>query len=216
MIIVTNSHPIRAIKDSWEILLEIEPRTLDESVLYEDPAIYEFLPYELPGFSLDERERLRYDFNILELFPEYDLAKIKEETKYWERELILNNRINDIVNHLKKNPESRRAMISIWNDAYRENLSMGAACIYAFYFRVGLEEDLEMHTHARANDLYNCVYVDLQFVNFIHRLIASRLGLRTGKHVHFVDALHIYKKDLDKVKKQTKFISQSEIWNKQV
>lgn len=54
MIITTNSDPIKSIKISWEMLLEIGYQAWDESVLYESPAVYEFSPYTLPGFRLDK------------------------------------------------------------------------------------------------------------------------------------------------------------------
>lgn len=212
MIITKESNPINSIKISWEELLKTTSQVADDSVLYENPAVYEFLPYELSGFELDENGRLQYTFNILELFPEYDLQKIKDETIYWENEIILTDRIDKIAEHIKNNKTSRRAIISFWDDKYKDNLSMGSPCTHNFYFRVMHRNILEMHTHARANDLYNCVYVDLQFINFIHRLVAQKLGMTTGKHIHFIDALHIYKKDMHKIKNQTNFMRTAKIW----
>ncbi len=117
------------------------------------------------------------------------------------------------MEHIKNNKTSRRAIISLWDNRFRDNLSVGSACTHNFYFRVKLKNVLEMHTHARANDLYNCVYIDLQFINFIHHLIAGKLGMVVGKHIHFIDALHIYKKDLNKIENQTNFMEESKIWN---
>ncbi|MDD5625675.1 MAG: thymidylate synthase [Patescibacteria group bacterium] len=213
MIIIKNLSLTNSIKISWNELLKTKIRVKDESILYESPAIYEFLPYKLSGFKLDKNKRLEYNFNILKLFPEYDLQRIKEEVNYWENELILTDKIDKIVKHIRNNKFSRRAIISLWNDKYRENISIGAACTHNFYFRVTQQNKLEMHTHARANDLYNCVYVDLQFINFIHRLIAKKLGMLNGEHIHFIDALHIYKKDLHKIKNQTDFMKKAKIWN---
>lgn len=213
MITIKESNPIDSIKISWKELLQTTPQVIDDSVLYESSVVYEFLPYKLSGFELDKKGRLKYTFNILELFPEYDLQKIKDETIYWENEIILTDRIDKIVEHLKNNQSSRRAIISFWDDKYKDNLSIGSPCTHNFYFRVMHQNILEMHTHARANDLYNCVYVDLQFINFIHHLVAKKLGMVPGKHVHFIDALHIYKKDLHKIRNQTDFMETAKIWN---
>lgn len=213
MITTKESNPIDSIKFSWGKLLKITPQVMDDTVLYESPAVYEFLPYKLSGFELDKNGRLQYTFNILELFPEYDLQKIKDETVYWENEIILTDKIDKIVEHIKNNRASRRAIISFWDDKYRDNLSMRSPCTHNFYFRVMRNNILEMHTHARANDLYNCVYVDLQFINFIHHLVAKKLGMISGKHIHFINALHIYKKDLHKIRKQTDFMKTARIWN---
>jgi len=200
-------------KEFLEFIIRKKSQSEDDIVLYEDSTVYEFLPYSLDGFSLDKKGILVYDFDILKLFPEFDLKKIEDETIYWEKEMILTARIDKIVEHIKNNLSSRRAIISLWSDTFRENSFLSSACIHTFYFRVKLGNELEMHTHARANDLYNCVFLDLQFINFVHRMVASKIGMKVGKHIHFVDALHIFKKDLYKIENQTNFMEKSELWH---
>lgn len=120
------------------------------------------------------------------------------ELSYWRDQVIDGMMVERFIDHLSRYPYSRRALIDLWRDSDFSRLEEGAACITQIYFRIKGGK-LEMHTHARANDVINCLLFDLQIMQYIHTSVASGLNLIVGEHIHFVDALHLYKKDKDKI-----------------
>lgn len=96
-------------------------------------------------------------------------------------------------------------MVDLWDKKFLINLDKGAACITQIYFRVK-DNKLEIHTHARANDIYECMLLDLHFMQYVHYSVAKINNLELGDHIHFIDSMQMYKKDLVDIDKQYRYM----------
>lgn len=157
-------------------------------------------------------DRLVYNFDHLSYIPSVEEAKLQEEATYWHDVLIKTGAREKITSHLKQNPYSRRALINLWDESHFNEVNKGGACITQLYFRVK-GDCLELHTHARANDIHRCMLMDLHMMSAMHIWISEDLGLRVGKYIHFIDAMHMYKKYENDITTQLDILSKSTLWN---
>lgn len=63
----------------------------------------------------------------------------------------------------------------------------------------------------RSNDLFLGIPYNVFVFNVLQQYIASRLGIKTGVQRHFTDCLHLYERDLIKVKEIIRSNSQLQI-----
>lgn len=115
----------------------------------------------------------------------------QEECIYWHKEFFESNKIPEIIEYLKENTYSKRAISMIWQDKYMD-LNGGASCISYAFFRID-NGKLNMNVHMRANDGYRCLLIDLDSLNALQKYVADKLKLEVGTFTHFVDSLHFYK-----------------------
>lgn len=201
-------------KRAYLALYHSQTPVSDPLILKEDAAVltinHENAPN--PHFKV-ENHHYTYTFNLEAYFPSVSRERIMEESQYWTKALYKTKVKQKVINHLKKNKHSRRALISLWKPSHFKNLERSGACITQLYFRVK-KGCLEFHTHARANDAHNCLLMDLHMMTTIHAWVADNLNLKVGKHIHFVDALHFYKKDKKSITKQIRLFDRLTGWKK--
>jgi thymidylate synthase len=113
---------------------------------------------------------------------------------------LFNQRGNDQVRHvidlLKKNPESRRAAIQIFDseDIAAPHKEIPCTCTLQFLVRQKL---LHMFVTMRSNDAYRGLPHDVFCFTMFQELLARDLGLELGTYKHFVSSLHLYEKDFE-------------------
>jgi len=107
------------------------------------------------------------------------------------------NQIEYVVNELTKNPNSRRASISLY-DAKENNLyERDTICTYAINFMI-LHNKLNMSVLMRSNDLWYGFCNDQYCFSLLQEMIAQKLNVEVGTYYHFANNLHIYNKFLNK------------------
>ena len=166
----------------------------DDELLYEQPACVEVKEFsDESSVSLDLiNQTLVYDYNWRLLFEQVKPELITEEIRYWNNELFGDDkRFDTIVDYLRNNLESKRAIVQFWKDEYR-NLNGPAACLAAVFFRVDGDK-LHIHTHARASNASFLFFMDMQVMRAFQIAVADQIGKRTGDFVFFTDSLHAYK-----------------------
>lgn len=103
------------------------------------------------------------------------------------------DQIIKVAEMLRKDPETRRAVIAMWDPGY--DLEPGYhdyPCNTHIYFRA-IKGRLDMTVCNRSNDFFwgmmgaNCVHMTI-----LQEIIAGHAGLRTGRYHVFTNNLHVY------------------------
>lgn len=110
------------------------------------------------------------------------------------------NQIIKMVELLKKDPYSRRAVMNI--NVPRKNVieTNDEQCTIALQVLLR-DGKLNMTGIMRSNDLWTGTPYDLFYFTEIQKYIASKLEVEVGTYTHFVSSLHIYDRNIDDVKK---------------
>jgi thymidylate synthase len=179
----------------------------DEELLRERPACVEILEFmDESTVSLDVKKRtLIYEYDWKETFRHIDEALILEEIRYWNSEFFgEDKRFDEIVNYLRYNTLSKRAIVQFWKDEYKD-LSGPAACLAAVFFRVDGDK-LHIHTHARASNASFLFFMDLQVMRAFQNAVAHQIGKEAGDFVFFSDSLHLYRSEEESIQELAKRI----------
>ncbi len=107
----------------------------------------------------------------------------------------ITDQLDAIVNHLKADPTSRRAVLQMWNvedDLLKIDESRDVCCNLSVMFSIR-EGHLDMTVTNRSNDMI----WGLLGANYVHftvllEYLAARLGAEVGRYHHFSNNLHVY------------------------
>lgn len=118
------------------------------------------------------------------------------------------NQIQQAVDLLKKNPDSRRIVVSAWNVADLQGLIKGKktappAChsFFQFYVQKGR---LSCHLYMRSNDVFLGAPFNIAQYALLTLMMAQVTGLKPGEFIHTNGDVHIYKNHIKQVKEQLK------------
>ena len=123
----------------------------------------------------------------------------------WERMADVNGEVNsnygyqwkrcdqldNVVNLLRDNPETRQAAISIYDGKEIHKYDNDTPCTYAVQFTI-VQGKLYMSVYMRSNDLwYGFCNDQCQFAS-LQEMVADRLNLPVGTYYHHAHNLHLY------------------------
>lgn len=113
------------------------------------------------------------------------------------------DQITDVIAQIKKNPNSRRLIVSAWNAADIEDMAKAGLppCHTMFQFYV-LDGKLSCQLYQRSADTFLGVPFNIASYALLTHMIAQVCGLQVGDFVHTFGDVHIYKNHLDQVKEQ--------------
>ena len=106
-----------------------------------------------------------------------------------------NNQYDKVVDILKKDPESRRASLSIYNADNINQYEKDTPCTYAINFTI-LNNKLNMTVMMRSNDLWFGFCNDQYCFSKLQEKMSKDLDVEVGTYFHFVNNLHIYNRHL--------------------
>ncbi len=110
------------------------------------------------------------------------------------------NQIEKIIELLKKDPNSRRAVlnINVPNEHVIETHDEMCTICLNYQIRNG-----KLHSTCvmRSNDFNFGLRNDLAYFLYLQKYIADRLGLSYGTYTHYVFSMHMYSRDFDFAKK---------------
>ena len=109
----------------------------------------------------------------------------------WER----NHQLDKVVAMLKSDPETRQAVISIYDGKEISTYRKDTPCTYAVQFTV-LDNKLYMAVLMRSNDLWFGFCNDQYCFASLQELVAERLSIELGTYYHFAHNLHLYNNKL--------------------
>jgi thymidylate synthase len=105
--------------------------------------------------------------------------------------------VTQIIELLKENPDSRQAILSIWDrniDIYRVNGKARVPC--SVYYQFLLRGDrLNIIYNQRSADVYTHIGNDIWLAFMLMKHVAECVGVGTGFLYHNIGSLHSYRKD---------------------
>ena len=110
------------------------------------------------------------------------------------------NQIDEVIEQIKTNPDSRRLIVSAWNVGELNQMAL-APChaFFQFYVRDG---ELSCQLYQRSADLFLGVPFNIASYAVLTLMVAQVTGLKPGEFVHTFGDLHLYSNHLKQAKEQ--------------
>jgi len=104
------------------------------------------------------------------------------------------NQIDIITSKLQSNPDTRKAVLQIFDsaDILESHKDVPCTCTMQFVIRCG---KLKMAVHMRSNDAYIGLPHDIFSFTMLQEILARELGVEVGTYHHLVGSMHLYDRD---------------------
>ena len=114
------------------------------------------------------------------------------------------NQIEDVIQSIKKNPSSRRHVVSAWNVDFlpdesispQDNVRNGkmalAPCHVLFQFYVSQKKELSCHLYMRSSDFFLGTPFNIASYSLLTHMIAQQCDLEVGDFIFSTGDTHIY------------------------
>jgi thymidylate synthase len=110
------------------------------------------------------------------------------------------DQVSELIEQIKKNPDSRRLIISAWNVADLPKMAlMPCHTLFQFYVADG---KLSCQLYQRSADVFLGVPFNIASYALLTMMIAQVCDLQPGEFVHTFGDVHIYNNHLEQVKLQ--------------
>ncbi len=110
------------------------------------------------------------------------------------------DQITQVIEQIKKNPDSRRLIVSAWNVAEIENMALPPChAFFQFYIANG---KLSCQLYQRSADIFLGVPFNIASYALLTMMVAQVCGLEYGEFVHTLGDAHLYSNHLDQTKLQ--------------
>lgn len=119
---------------------------------------------------------------------------------YRLRNHFATDQIEKAIEQLKRNPQSRRVVLTMWSIEDLIKDSKDIPCNTTIYLKIR-DNKLDITITNRSNDLYLGVPYNVFVFYLLQSYIAKELNLELGIQTHFTDSLHLYEKNFVDVKK---------------
>ncbi len=110
------------------------------------------------------------------------------------------DQISEVIAQIKKNPDSRRLIVSAWNVGELEQMAL-APCHTFFQFYVA-EGKLSCQLYQRSADIFLGVPFNIASYALLTLMIAHVCGLKPGDFVHTFGDAHLYLNHLEQTELQ--------------
>ena len=110
------------------------------------------------------------------------------------------DQLDDLINQIKTNPNSRRLIISAWNPSEIKDMALPPChCFMQFYVNDG---KLSCQLYQRSADVFLGVPFNIASYALFTMMIAQVCNLECGTFVHTIGDAHIYSNHLEQIHKQ--------------
>jgi thymidylate synthase len=110
------------------------------------------------------------------------------------------DQIADTVERIKKNPDSRRLLVTAWNPADVDKMALPPChCLFQFYV---LNGKLSCQLYQRSADIFLGVPFNIASYALLTHMMAHVTGLKVGDLVHTLGDAHIYLNHLEQINEQ--------------
>ena len=110
------------------------------------------------------------------------------------------DQISQVIDMLKKNPDSRRIIVSAWNVADLDKMAlMPCHAFFQFYVANG---KLSCQLYQRSADMFLGVPFNIASYALLTLMVAQVCGLQPGDFVHTFGDTHVYNNHMAQVKEQ--------------
>lgn len=110
------------------------------------------------------------------------------------------DQISNVIESIKKNPDSRRHIVSAWNVGDLDKMNL-PPCHILFQFYVA-NGKLSCQLYQRSADIFLGVPFNIASYSLLLMMIAQVTGLKPGEFVHTLGDSHIYLNHVEQVKTQ--------------
>jgi thymidylate synthase len=134
----------------------------------------------------------------------FDLGKLSDEVSGTSKRIPKSghgiDQIANVITEIRKNPNSRRLIVSAWNVADIECMALAPChCLFQFYVSDG---ELSCQLYQRSADLFLGVPFNIASYALLTLMIAQVCGLKPGDFVHTFGDLHLYANHVEQAKLQ--------------
>lgn len=105
------------------------------------------------------------------------------------------DQLSQVVAEIKRNPDSRRLLVSAWNVGELERMAL-APCHVLFQFYVA-EGKLSCHLYQRSADIFLGLPFNIASYALLTMMVAQVCGLQPGELVHSIGDAHLYLNHLE-------------------
>tara|TARA_Y100000996_G_C22543331_1_gene650806 strand:+ start:1420 stop:2235 length:816 start_codon:yes stop_codon:yes gene_type:complete len=112
------------------------------------------------------------------------------------------NQIQEVIDLIKKNPNSRRMVVTAWNPSVLDDIAL-PSCHAFFIFNVS-NGKLNCHLTQRSGDIALGIPFNLACYATLTQMIAQETNLDLGEFSHYINDAHIYVNHIDGLKEQIK------------
>jgi thymidylate synthase len=110
------------------------------------------------------------------------------------------DQIADVIEQIRKNPDSRRLIVNAWNVAEIEHMAL-PPCHTLFQFYVA-DGRLSCQLYQRSADIFLGVPFNIASYALLTHMIAQVTGLGVGDFVHTLGDAHLYLNHVEQARKQ--------------
>lgn len=136
------------------------------------------------------KELQQYKMEVLDGILDFEIEAGKWDYTYHSR---IANQYDFIISELKRNPNSRRAVISIRDNEY-DSKSQNPACLQHIQYFIR-DNKLYCKVLFRSNDAVEATFFNMFALICLQEKIANELGIEVGCYTHRANSFHVYKKD---------------------
>ena len=110
------------------------------------------------------------------------------------------DQIQNVINQIKNNPDSRRMIVSAWNVAEIDTMHLPPChCLFQFYVANG---KLSLQLYQRSADTFLGVPFNIASYALLLLMMAQVCNLEPGEFIHTTGDTHIYLNHIEQVKEQ--------------
>src|ERR1043166_8494577 len=110
------------------------------------------------------------------------------------------DQIGQVVESIRKNPDSRRLIVTAWNPAEVEKMALPPChCLFQFYVADGR---LSCQLYQRSADVFLGVPFNIASYALLTLMVAQVTGLKPGEFVHTFGDVHLYLNHLEQAQLQ--------------
>lgn len=110
------------------------------------------------------------------------------------------DQIRQVIDTIKRNPDSRRMIVSAWNVAEVDDMAL-PPCHVLFQFYVA-EGRLSCQLYQRSADTFLGVPFNIASYALLTMMMAQECGLRPGEFIHTLGDTHLYLNHMQQVEEQ--------------
>lgn len=110
------------------------------------------------------------------------------------------DQIADVQAEIRRNPDSRRLIVSAWNPAELPNMALAPChCLFQFYVADG---KLSCQLYQRSADFFLGVPFNIASYALLTHMMAQATGLKAGDFVHTFGDVHLYSNHIRQAEEQ--------------
>jgi thymidylate synthase len=112
------------------------------------------------------------------------------------------DQLANVVALIRRNPDSRRLIVTAWNPADVERMALPPChCLFQFHVAAGR---LSCQLYQRSADVFLGVPFNIASYALLTHMVAHVAGLNAGEFVHTLGDAHLYLNHLDQAREQLK------------